>query len=101
MSGAPEPLLSSEPWFPLSPERTAEIQKRVMDRGIPKTQTEWWARREILDLLEFVREQIKECDRDGDMAFPLYDHGMRILERHKADRVNEERRGKEGGVHGE
>lgn len=77
-------LLAASPWFPLSPEKMAELQKQVMDAGTPKTETEWWARREIVDLLEFVREQVEAWDNDGDCGFPLYEHGKRIMARHAA-----------------
>ena len=80
-------LLAASPWFPLSPEKMAELQKQVMDAGTPKTETEWWARREIVDLLEFVREQVELWDNAGDCGFPLYEHGKRIMARHAANKI--------------
>lgn len=69
---------------PYSPERIAELRSRVMDGSASKTATEWWARREILDMLAFIRDQVELWDNDGDSGFPLYEHGKRILARYSA-----------------
>lgn len=76
MSDAP-----NSPWFQLKKETMDALMLRIMDDSTPKTEAEWWARREILDLLEFIHEQVLEWDADGDCGFPAYDHGKRIVER--------------------
>ncbi len=70
-----------QPAFPLHLAEMNAIKRMVMDDTVAKTDPEWWARREILDLLDFVHEQVLAWDADGDCGFPAYDHGKRILER--------------------